>query len=123
MKSEDEIMAECLLRGGKMLSKTCPACGCPLFDYKGETFCVVCREDQAETKGEKRQAGGGRAPPAKKTGTMESSGKGAGSDLAGTLDETLAALAVRVRDEPDPERVLILMNAIKRGIEARILLS
>ncbi|NTW92707.1 MAG: hypothetical protein HGA40_04620, partial [Methanoregulaceae archaeon] len=43
MKREDEIMAEYLLKGGKMLSKSCPSCGCPLFEYKGETFCVVCR--------------------------------------------------------------------------------
>ena len=122
MKSEDEIMAECLLKGGKMLSKTCPACGCPLFEVKGETLCVVCREEQAGTKGAKGQAGEKQAA-AKRTGTPGVSGKPTGSDLAGTLDETLAALAVRVRDEPDPERVLILMNAIKRGIEARNLLS
>lgn len=122
MKSEDEIMAEYLLKGGKMLSKTCPACGCPLFEVKGETLCVVCREEQGGTKGAKGQAGEKQAA-ARKTGTTGSAGKPTGSELAGTLDETLASLALRVRDEPDPERVLILMNAIKRGIEARNLLS
>ena len=122
MKSEDEIMAEYLLKGGKMLSKTCPACGCPLFEVKGETLCVVCREEQARTKAAKGPAGEKQAA-AKRTGAPGVSGKGSGLDLAGTLDETLAALAFRVRDEPDPERVLILMNAIKRGIEARNLLS
>jgi UPF0148 protein len=121
MKSEDEIMAAYLLKGGKMLSKTCPACGCPLFEVKGETLCVVCREEQAGARGAKGQAGEKQAA-AGKTGTTGSAGKPTGSDLAGTLDETLAALALRVRDEPDPERVLILMNAIKRGIEARNLL-
>jgi UPF0148 protein len=122
MKSEDEIMAECLLKGGKMLSKTCPACGCPLFEYRGETLCVVCREEQAGPKGGKGHTGE-KGAAAQKTGTREGAGKATGSDLSGTLDETLAALAVRVRDEPDPERVLILMNAIKKGIEARNLLS
>ncbi len=122
MKSEDEIMAACLLQGGKMLSKSCPACGCPLFEHKGETLCVVCREEQAGTKGAKGHAGEKNETP-KRTGATGGPGKGAGSELAGTLDETLAALALRVRDEPDPERVLILMNAIKRGIEARNLLS
>jgi UPF0148 protein len=122
MKSEDEIMAEYLLKGGKMLSKTCPACGCPLFEFKGETLCVVCREEQAGTKEGKGQAGEKKGA-ARKTGTTGSAGKPTGSDLAGTLDETLAALALRVREEPDPERVLILMNAIRRGIEARNLLS
>ena len=47
-KSPDEIMAEYLLKGGKMLAKTCPVCNCPLFEVKGETFCVVCREDEIE---------------------------------------------------------------------------
>jgi len=41
-KKEDEIMAEYLLKGGKMLEKTCRQCGCPQFEYKGKTLCVVC---------------------------------------------------------------------------------
>ena len=43
-RKDDEIMAEYLLKGGKMLEKSCPACGCPLFEYKKKTFCVVCAE-------------------------------------------------------------------------------
>ena len=43
-RKDDEIMAEYLLKGGKMLEKTCPACGCPMFEYKKKTFCVVCAE-------------------------------------------------------------------------------
>ena len=43
-KKDDEIMAEYLLKGGKMLEKVCPTCGCPLFEYKKKTFCVVCAE-------------------------------------------------------------------------------
>ena len=43
-RKDDEIMAEYLLKGGKMLEKACPACGCPLFEYKKKTFCVVCAE-------------------------------------------------------------------------------
>ncbi len=115
MKSEDEIMAGYLLKGGKMLSKTCPSCGCPLFDYKGETICVVCREEQAGVKEQKALAG-------KKAGSAKGSEAANKSDLVQTMEETLASLALRVRDEPDPERILMLMNAIKRGIEARNLL-
>ena len=48
-KNPDDIMAECLLKGGKMLSKACRACGSPLFEVKGETLCVVCREKGKET--------------------------------------------------------------------------
>ncbi|NMC90015.1 MAG: hypothetical protein GYA64_10435, partial [Methanomicrobiales archaeon] len=38
----DEVMAEYLLKGGKMLAKSCKICGYPLFEYKGETQCVIC---------------------------------------------------------------------------------
>jgi uncharacterized Zn finger protein (UPF0148 family) len=48
MKGEDEIMAEYLLKGGKMLSKTCPACGCPLFEVKGDFAWSA--EEQAERR-------------------------------------------------------------------------
>ena len=82
MKSEDEIMAEYLLKGGKMLSATCPSCGCPLFEIDGQTLCVVCRE------AEKRD------------------------EPAGIRGE-----------QPDPERVMVLVNALKRGIEALRLLG
>jgi UPF0148 protein len=119
MKSEDEIMAEYLLKGGKMLSKTCPSCGCPLFDYKGETLCVVCSEEQAgeqETKAQARKKAG-QAKPMERTVAA-----GKRTDLVDTMEEMLASLALRARDEPDPERVLILMNALKRGVEARNLL-
>lgn len=116
MKKEDEIMAEYLLKGGKMLSKTCPSCGCPLFEYKGETFCVVCREESVSGKGE-------QLPPVSR-GSPEKGPSSAGgtTDLACSLEETLIALALRIRQESDPEQVMVLMNSLKRGIEALRLL-
>lgn len=117
MKSEDDIMAEYLLKGGKMLSKTCPSCGCPFFEYKGETFCVVCREEQAEAKGK-------HPPPVTRDApeTERFSPEGH-TDLASSLEETLIALSIRIRQEPDPERVMLLVNSLKRGIEALKLIS
>ena len=47
----EDIMAEYLLKGGKMLDKTCPSCGSPLFLVKGETMCVVCHKAQEERPG------------------------------------------------------------------------
>jgi len=121
MKSEDEIMAGYLLKGGKMLSKTCPACGCPLFEYKGETCCVVCREEQAGEKG-KRAAPGEKELSGISGDQPGTRGAGSSPDLAKAMDETLAVLARKAGEESDPERILVLMNAIKRGIEARNLL-
>lgn len=48
-------MAEHLLKGGKMLAKTCPECGTPLFEIKGETLCVVCREAAEEQENKESQ--------------------------------------------------------------------
>jgi UPF0148 protein len=120
MKSEDEIMAAYLLKGGKMLSKNCPACGCPLFEYKGETFCVVCREEQAGVTGtpsEEPAASAETKRPEKKKDQTTTGAAASRPGLASSIEETLVMLSRRVREEPDPERVLVLMNAIKRGVE------
>ncbi|UUX91884.1 Sjogren's syndrome/scleroderma autoantigen 1 family protein [Methanoplanus endosymbiosus] len=45
MRKPEDIMADYLLKGGKMLEKTCSVCGSPLFIVKGETLCVVCAEN------------------------------------------------------------------------------
>jgi UPF0148 protein len=122
MKREDEIMAEYLLKGGKMLSASCPSCGCPLFEVGGKTLCVVCRE--RERSGE--LGGEGQELPAPAGGAIPARGEPAGPGqraLRATLEETLVALSLRIRDEPDPERVMVLMNSLKRGIEALRLLG
>jgi UPF0148 protein len=122
MKSEDEIMAEYLLKGGKMLSATCPSCGCPLFEIGGETLCVVCRE-----AGEREEPGRSGGEQMASTGgtsrVREEPRRNASPSLTITLEETLVALSLRIREEPDPERVMVLVNALKRGIEALRLLG
>ena len=124
----DEVMAAWLLKGGKMLAKTCKECGCPMFEYKGRKFCVVC-EEEAESK-EKKKAGVAGA-----TGEAEGpvpAGQGSAvCSCAGTpvtalgeaLSATLVTLCERIGKEPDPERCLVLMNALKKGIEAMQLLK
>jgi UPF0148 protein len=120
-KSPDDIMAECLLRGGKMLSKACRACGSPLFEVKGETFCVVCREKGKET-GKGAPATGTSPAPA----TPEAKPQvltGGDADLGKELRETVAVLVRRAREEMDPDRCMALMEAAKRGAEALALLQ
>jgi len=88
MRGSDEIMAEYLLKGAKMLGKTCPECGSPLFTVNGETYCVVCRENKAQsakaatsavsanaadnTKGAKAGRNTKRTAPAGKSAVTES---------------------------------------------------
>lgn len=121
MKQSDEIMAQYLLKGGKMLAKTCPACGCPLFEIEGETLCVVCEEERRQKKdddGEKKQPRGKEEEdeePRKE--------KGSHPGVKEAVEDTLIALCNRIRDEPDPERVKLLASALKKTAEAREMLD
>jgi UPF0148 protein len=142
-RKEDEIMAEYLLKGGKMLEKTCKTCGCPLFEFRGKTFCVVCAEREAAAREEKdakdrkgaQRTGKSAAPAAGATapaahvhsdGSACTCGEEHGEDSCtcddGGLTEELAftihALCERIQNEKDPEKVLALMNAVKAGTEA-----
>jgi len=118
MKREDEIMAEHLLRGGKMLSASCPVCGCPLFEVKGKTLCVVCAEGKAEKEEENQAVIPGQATAAQAPPPAASSPRPiASSRLADALEETLVALCARIREEKDPRCVAALMEAVVTGIE------
>jgi UPF0148 protein len=118
MKREDDIMAGYLLKGGKMLSKSCPSCGCPLFEIKGETICVVCREEESGRKKD-AEAVAHAAPgiPEKPVDAGQPC-----AALANSLEETLVVLCLRIREEKEPGQVLILANAVKSGAEALRLL-
>jgi len=127
-RKEDEIMAEHLLKGGKMLEKSCKTCGCPLFEVKGKTLCVVCAENEAAAKETKKAAAPDVPVPAGLPnecgcGTEHDAdsctcGDGGGGLLAEELAMTIHALCERVHNEKDPENVLALMNAVKAGTEA-----
>jgi UPF0148 protein len=130
-------MAEYLLKGGKMLEKSCKTCGCPLFEVKGKTLCVVCAEnepakDTKTVKGAKKAA----APAAQAVAAARVHDDGdvctCGEDhdeesctcnedgglLADELAMTVLSLCGRVQNEKDPENVLTLMNSVKAGCEA-----
>ncbi|HSA38647.1 MAG TPA: Sjogren's syndrome/scleroderma autoantigen 1 family protein [Methanoregula sp.] len=137
-RKEDEIMAEYLLKGGKMLEKACKTCGCPLFEVKGKTLCVVCAENEP-AKDAKNVLGGKKpaAPAAAEAGAATlihddghacscgedhdedscTCGDGDGG-LAEELAFTIHSLCERIQNEKDPENVLLLMNAVKEGTEA-----
>jgi len=101
-----------------MLAKACPDCGCPLFEIKGETTCVVCAEQRAG-KEEPAQQPGPVAPAATRDTAAAAVEAGA---LPGELEAALVQLAKRLRDEPDPQRCITLVECIRAGIEALALL-
>lgn len=136
VRKEDEIMAEYLLKGGKMLEKACKTCGCPLFEVKGKTFCVVCAENEP-AKDTKNAKGTKKAAPEAQTAAAAhvhddgypctcgedhdedscTCGDGDGG-LAEELAFTIHSLCERIQNEKDPENVLVLMESVKAGTEA-----
>ena len=117
-----------------MLEKNCKLCGCPLFEVKGKTLCIVCAENESA----KKPAKGARAaaePAAMAEVHQHEHGEGCGcggdhdedSCTCGDEDDgmltdevamTVFALCERIQNEKDPENVLTLMQAVKAGTEA-----
>ena len=42
-------MADILLKGGKMLGRSCPECNAPLFQQDGRVFCARCKWEEGKT--------------------------------------------------------------------------
>ncbi|BBL68428.1 Sjogren's syndrome/scleroderma autoantigen 1 family protein [Methanoculleus chikugoensis] len=111
----DEVMAEYLLKGGKMLAKSCKVCGYPLFEYKGETQCVICprvapEEPLPEPEPPAPAPEPGRAPaPA----SREVQG-----EAAAEIERTIVHLCERIRTDQRPDECLTLMKAVERGARA-----
>ena len=102
-----------------MLEKSCKTCGCPLFEVKGKTLCVVCEENEPPVRMENKTdaekdstlTGQERTCPA---GEPPEECLMLADDLAGTI----LALCERIRNEKDPNHVLTLMSAVKTGTES-----
>jgi UPF0148 protein len=119
VRKEDEIMAEHLLKGGKMLEKSCKTCGCPLFEVKGKTLCVVCAENAAGEKPATQPPVHGQPEHGHECSCGEHHEESSeGGLLTDELAMTIVSLCERVQNEKDPENVLALMNAVKAGTEA-----
>ncbi|MDD1712923.1 MAG: hypothetical protein LUQ69_07145 [Methanoregulaceae archaeon] len=120
MKKEDDIMAEYLLKGAKMLAKTCPDCGCPVFQVKDRTFCVVC----AERKSEEPENTAGNVAAKTPDVLQEPAGvTGLSPSLVSALEQAIIILADRASREPEPERCRTLMEAVHEGAEALFLFT
>ena len=114
-----------------MLAKSCKDCGCPLFEYKGEVSCVVCAEGGAKAGKQETGKGTGKTspsvPPAGSAGVAGEEARRAApaghTTLAASLEGSLIVLCGRIESEADPEKVLTLVKALQKGIEALMLLD
>ena len=113
----DEVMAEYLLKGGRMLAKSCKVCGYPLFEYKGETQCVICPLLESE---EPHPGSEPSAPPAPavQIPPTAAAARERGSWVAAEIERTIVHLCERVRGEEKTEDCLTLMKAVERGARA-----
>lgn len=117
-RKEDEIMAEYLLKGGKMLEKSCRTCGCPLFEVRGRTLCVVCEENAPASKNIEPHEKDTAAPGDHECSCQVREPAGEDLGLADELAGTIISLCERIRNEKDPNHVLTLMSAVKAGTES-----
>jgi len=123
MKTEDTIMAEYLLNGGKMLSKTCKDCGAPLFETKDGVCCVVCRELGApgtttpESEGESPSRTTENEPEQPKQPERLHAGP-CSEEVAEEIEKAIVALCRRVPTESRAEDCYLLMKGIRKGVQA-----
>lgn len=118
MRKPDEIMADYLLKGGKMLAKTCNQCQCPLFEYKGETFCVVCREQNAEKINDENIE-----KPVMPVIEAQKNIPDDQSDLIAMYEHTIKTILEKAEKEQDTRAIATLMKAASHGAEAINLLQ
>jgi UPF0148 protein len=120
VRKEDEIMAEYLLKGGKMLEKSCKTCGCPLFEVRGRTLCVVCEENEPPAKESNKPQEGkdSTTPIGHECACSQHEPTEECMVLADELVSTILSLCERIRNEKDPNHVLTLMGAVKTGAES-----
>jgi UPF0148 protein len=115
MTSDDEIMADHLLHGSRMLARACPDCGSPLFEVKGETSCVVCAAHRASTEAAPAGVGSDQPVGTPVPAQAPAPAQAGSGRLADELGATLACLLERARREPDPERCRTLMECVRIG--------
>ena len=118
-----------------MLEKSCKTCGCPLFEVKGKTLCVVCAENEPAKDAKNTNGATKDSVPAAQgwpsvqiDGPVNAGSCGGDHDgepctcddggLAEELAFTIHSLCERIQNEKDPENVLTLMNSVKAGCEA-----
>ncbi|MDD4126533.1 MAG: Sjogren's syndrome/scleroderma autoantigen 1 family protein [Methanomicrobium sp.] len=123
MKNPEDIMADYLLKGAKMLDKACPECGSPLFSVKGDTFCVVCREKalnkspapMTEPAADVRGDTGVHAASVKRQTDCRCI---TDDILYNEIRNAVSSLCRRIETESHPEDCLLIMNSVNAGIDA-----
>ena len=149
-RKPDEIMAEYLLSGAKMLAEICPNCNAPLFEVNGKKLCVVCADAAARAQTPSPAPASGHKPASvpenirvivrePTTGAPETSQAPTvlgilpkyaqpqkdipvSDDISAMLDALILGFCRRAEAEPDPARCLTYLECIRTAAESRVIL-
>lgn len=120
-KKPDEIMADYLLGGAKMLADLCPRCKAPMFEVKGKRMCVVCADTESRTETAPVPESLRVITP--KYAQEPPAASPVSGDIAARLDALVLQFCLRAEQEPDPARCLSYMECIRTAAEARTILN
>jgi len=101
---EVKKMAELLKSGATMLSETCPECGTPLFRKGKETFCPKCNKPVVIIESAEQET---RFMADK---VLE--------DSETILFSKIREINLEMRNETDPEKLLVYGNALTSWLSA-----
>lgn len=104
MAFEVKKMAELLKSGATMLSETCPECGTPLFRRGKETFCAKCNKPVVIIQSAEQE-----------TRFMADQVL---EDSETILFSKIRELNMAMRNETDPEKLVIYGNALASWLSA-----
>lgn len=102
-------LAETLLAGGKMLSRHCPDCRTPLFEYGGKITCPSCGGEVIE-EGKLAERTEGKA-------RGEIREEGLSSQPTQIVQDKLKQLGERLKDETEPREISKILKAMKSALE------
>ena len=104
MGIEVKKMAELLKSGATMLSETCPECGTPLFRKGKETFCPKCNKPVVIIRSAEEET------RLKADRVLE--------DSEQTLLSKIRELNSAIKNETDPEKLVVYGNALANWLGA-----
>lgn len=99
-------MADALRSGAKMLSEQCPVCGSPLFQVKGELWCLKCNKRVVKVRADEEVGMALTAYSLTETGTV----------LA-TKAEELTVLLSRTTDPQEIKRLAETLDTVLKTLE------
>ena len=120
--SDDDYIkagAELLLKGAKMINKSCPTCFSPLYEYNKKIYCVKCKQEYVLVDSPSQMPNQQFSAPSRSSNTVSQSPPSSSvlSETAKVLQEKIAALNSELRVATDPQKIAEITTVIKNLVE------